>query len=65
MATEKLLSDVVLAAASDLAGSLLIALALMTVFVVVGQGLLLVRRVRGQDHARAGRPAASGRCCCG
>lgn len=66
MATGKLLSDVVLAAASALAGGLLIALALMTAFVVVGQALLMVRRTRtsrakgAQGHARAGRPAASG-----
>lgn len=59
MATGKL-------AASALAGGLLIALALMTAFVVVGQALLMVRRTRtsrvkgAQGHARAGRPAASG-----
>lgn len=66
MATGKLLSDMVLAAASAVAGGLLIALALMTAFAAVGQTLLLARRIRAsrvkraQGHAAARRPATSG-----
>ena len=66
MAIGKLLSDVVLAAASALAGGLLIVLALMTAFAVAGQALLMIRRTRisrvkgAQDHARAAQPASSG-----
>jgi len=64
MATGNLLSDVILPAASAVAGGLLIALALMTAFAAAGQALLLVRRVRAlrakgaQGHAP--RPAAKG-----
>ncbi len=60
MAPEKLLSDAIFEAANGVAGGLPVILAFMTAFVVVGQALLLVRRARAQDHARAGRPASSG-----
>ncbi|TAM82168.1 MAG: hypothetical protein EPN47_09475 [Acidobacteria bacterium] len=66
MLTEKLLSEVILGTANAVTGGLLVVLALMAAFVVVGQALLMVRRIRasrvkrtsGHDHVQA--PATSG-----
>jgi hypothetical protein len=65
METGNLLSDLIFLAAIAVPGGLLVVLALMTAFVVVGQALLMVRRIQAsrvkgaRGHTHAARSATS------
>jgi hypothetical protein len=66
METGNAFSDLIFLAAMAVPGGVLVALVLMTAFVVVGQALLIIRhsralRVKGAPgHTHARRPATSG-----